>query len=360
MDMYRKKIAWILALFLISVLIHIYSVSPDRVESQYATGIYPYISESLRFLFGWIPVSIGDILYGIAAVWLCWGLLSFLYRLIRGRLSINGLKKGLLTALIVLLSIYIIFNIFWGINYNRKGISYQLGIDEKKFTSMQLRQLDSILLEKVNESKRALVKNDAVKKTNKEIFDESMDAYKTIAVSYPFLTYRQQAVKHSLWGWVGNYLGFAGYYDPFTGEAQVNTTEPSFLLPYTTCHEMAHQLGYAKEDEANFVGYLAAAASTDTAFHYSVYLDLFLSANRNLYNVDSAEAKTLAKQLLPEVKTDLKEWRAFEIKHKNPVEPAIRWLYGKYLENNKQPSGLLTYDEVTGLLIQYYNKFGKM
>jgi hypothetical protein len=79
-----------------------------------------------------------------------------------------------------------------------------------------------------------------------------------------------------LWGWLGNYVGFTGYYNPFTGEAQVNTTVPKFLQPFTASHEVAHQLGYAKEMEANFVGYLAASHSTDTLFRYSVYLDLFL------------------------------------------------------------------------------------
>ncbi len=59
--------------------------------------------------------------------------------------------------------------------------------------------------------------------------------------------------------WLGNYLGFTGYYNPFTGEAQVNTTVPQFLLPNIALHEMGHQIGYAKEDEANFSAYLAAS-----------------------------------------------------------------------------------------------------
>jgi len=163
-----------------------------------------------------------------------------------------------------------------------------------------------------------------------------------------------------MWGWLGNYLGYMGYYNPFTGEGQVNTTIPLFLQPFTTCHEIAHQLGYAKENEANFVGYLAAISSKDEFFHYSVYLDLFLYANRNLYHSDSAAANTFTKQLLPAVKNDLIVWRKFNQRHKNPVEPVIRWMYGKYLENNQQPSGMLSYDEVNGFLIAYYKKYGKL
>jgi hypothetical protein len=64
--------------------------------------------------------------------------------------------------------------------------------------------------------------------------------------------------------------------------------------------------------------------------------------------------------LVPEIKNDLQEWRAFSRRHKNPVEPVIRWMYGKYLENNQQPQGVLSYDEVTSFLIAYYKKFGKI
>ena len=89
-----------------------------------------------------------------------------------------------------------------------------------------------------------------------------------------------------MWGWLGNYSGFTGYYNPFTGESQVNSTVPVFTIPYTACHEVAHQLGYAKEMEANFAGYLAASTSDDNFFRYSVYLDLFRYANRNLFLLD--------------------------------------------------------------------------
>ena len=174
------------------------------------------------------------------------------------------------------------------------------------------------------------------------------------------IKYHTISIKPSMWGWLGNYTGFTGYYNPFTGEAQVNTTVPEFLQPYIACHEVAHQLGYAKEMEANFVGYLAASASQDTLFHYSVYLDLFFYSNRNLYGNDSAGAKSFAMQLLPSVKADIKEWKDFNRRHKNPIEPVIRWVYGKFLEGNQQPQGVLSYDEVTSFMIAYYKKFGKI
>src|SRR5678809_1786278 len=110
-----------------------------------------------------------------------------------------------------------------------------------------------------------------------------------------------------MWGWLGNYAGFMGYYNPFTGEAQVNTTVPKFLQPYITTHEIAHQLGYSKENEANFVGYLAAISSPDPVFHYSTYFDLFLYANREVYFFDSVSSKNAREELNPFVKKDIEE-----------------------------------------------------
>jgi uncharacterized protein DUF3810 len=345
-------------LFLFCVAIHLFSASHLRTEIYYSNGIYCPISKLLRTFSGLLPYSIGDIIYGILFVWIIIKIVELIGHLIRGDAK-PGYWEAILSKLIrIVLWIYIVFNIFWGINYNREGIAYQLGLPERKYTIDDLKQLNGLLLQKLNESKKALLQNPDSFQNNNELFNKAIASYGEAAKKYSFLTYKDPAVKSSMWGWLGNYLGFTGYYNPFTGEAQVNTTVPIFLQPYTTCHEMAHQLGYAKEDEANFVGYLSASASTDTFFRYSVYLDLFLTANRNLRVADSLSAKVYRKQLLPEVVVDIKTWRSFLMQHDNPVEPLITWMYGKYLQSNQQPSGVLSYDEVTGLLIEYYKKYG--
>ncbi|MEJ7587359.1 MAG: DUF3810 domain-containing protein [Ferruginibacter sp.] len=359
--MNRKKY-WICvcALALIALLIHFFSSNQARVENYYSTGIYPFISVFLRHLFGWIPFSFGDILYGAGVFWILSKLAKFIIKLIRKEMSLKVFAAEFQWVPVTILLLYISFNALWGINYNRKGIASQLGLTMGKYSREELGMLNNVLLQKVNAASRQLPKGPSNVMSTREISLRSRDAYGELNKQYPFLKYQPASIKRSMWGWLGNYLGFLGYYNPFTGEGQVNTTIPKFLQPYTNCHEIAHQLGYAKENEANFVGYLAAASSKDVSFNYSVYLDLFLYANRNLFQTDSTAATAFIKQLLPPVKADLREWRQFIIKHKNPVEPVIRWLYGKYLENNQQPSGILSYDEVTGFLIAYYKKYGRL
>lgn len=357
---FRKKQVVILVLAVFCLLIHFYSLSEKRVESGYSTHFYKGFSQALRSFFGWLPFSIGDLFYGLFIGWILWRIVRF------SKLAFSkGPKKqfyinSLYKLFIFCSSIYIVFNIFWGINYNRRGIAWQLGLQLDKYTEDDLKMINGVLITKVNEYKREMIQKNMAYPTNKGLFNMANDAYQSVTKQYPFLIYKPASVKSSMWGWIGNYSGFTGYYNPFTGEAQVNTTGPKFLHAFVTCHEIAHQIGYAKEMEANFVGYLAASNSNNPILQYSVYVDLFVYANRNLYYTDSASARKYRDALDTAVVADLKEWAAFVKLHQNWVEPVVRWIYGKYLQGNEQPNGVLSYDEVTAFLIAYYKKFGKI
>ena len=307
-------------------------------------------------------LSIGDFLYGIVAIWLIYKCIKVIYYLfqkntaeLRAKLIRN--VYGIVIAGCVL---YLVFNLFWGINYNRKGIAWQLALTDLKYTTRDLKIINQELLNKVNQAKTSLLNKQVAYPPHDVLFKKAADSYGRLMQAYPYLQYQPASLKRSLWGWFGNYAGFTGYYNPFTGEAQVNTTVPAFLLPFTSSHEVAHQLGYAREMEANFVGYLAATHSADTLFHYSAYLELFLYANRNLNGVDSAAAGNFRRLLLKPVKDDIREWYDFNKKHRGLLEPVVRWIYGKFLESNEQPQGILSYDEVTGLLIAFSKKYGKL
>ncbi len=377
----RKSLIFTLVLVAIAAFIHIYANDSTRVENQYSTGIYPVFSRILRLVFGWLPFSVGDVLYGLVILWLIWKLVKGIMVIFKKRpllftpkgeememneakftrsLNFNGIGAGALKTTCILFIVYIVFNLFWGINYNRMGIASQLQLKMEKYTTEDLKMINGLLLEKVNATKQALVISNLTYPSKQQLFLKVKEAYQQAEKAYPFLKYHPVSLKPSIWSWVGNYMGFTGYYNPFTAEAQVNTLVPKFLQPFASCHEVAHQLGYAKEMEANFVGYLSATASTDTLLHYSVYLDMFMYSNRNLFATDSVAAIEYRQQLSPAVIDDLKEWRAFNIKHRNPIEPVFRWIYGKYLEGNQQPQGVLSYDEVTGFIIAYYKKYGKI
>ena len=359
---HRKKLITVGLLLLASLLIHLYSLDPQRVEKGYSAHFFPFIASLLRRGLGWLPFSLGDILYAAAFIWIVIKLIDLgkvFFRRNRENIKERGVK-GILSVTILCASLYIIFNILWGINYNRQGIATQIGLDVRKYSTEDLKMINGVLAEKINASKIALMRGGKGYPSDRELFDMTKAAYDRAAEKYTFLRYVHPCIKRSMWGWIGNYTGFLGYYNPFTGEAQLNTTVPKFTQPFTVCHETAHQLGYAKEMEANFVGYLAAVSSEDTLFHYSVYTDLFSYANRSLYFADSAASRIYRQMLLPQVTEDFKERKRFAQAHTSFLEPIVRAIYGKYLESNQQPKGMMSYDEVTAFIIAYYKKFGRI
>jgi hypothetical protein len=358
---YRKKTIVTAILLLVSVAIHFYSLDAQRVENGYSTKVYPTVSLCFRRLFGWLPFSIGDFLWGALVLFLLVKLFLVIKFLFLKRWKTTANRKYvfiLFSTSNFILVVYICFNIFWGLNYSRRGIAQQLSLRMDHYSLKELQQINELLVQKVNSSKKSLLNQHKRYPQRKELYTLTAAAYEQISIKYPFLAYHQASVKTSMWGWLGNYMGFLGYYNPFTGEAQVNTSYPLFTQPFTACHEVAHQLGYAKEMEANFVGYLAASASKDTVFKYAVYSELFSYANRTLYFADSSASLVYRLKLLPAVTEDYKEKRKFNAAHTSFLEPIFRIVYSKYLRNNQQPMGLLSYDEVTAFMIAYYKKFG--
>ncbi|MBK8951585.1 MAG: DUF3810 domain-containing protein [Chitinophagaceae bacterium] len=353
-----KSKIWVL-LILLTILIKFVSWYPYWVELNYTRSIYPYVSKIQRFLFGWIPISIGDIFYIVLIIIVVYKASIFFRLLFQRKLNRKYFILVLQQGIFIFLFLYVTFNLLWGLNYNRKGIAYQLNLEVRKYTTNDLDTLTTVLLERVNKYAASVnVQQRDTFNRKKKLFSAAAKAYVEAGNQYPFLRYKPMSVKPSMFSYLGNYLGFQGYYNPFSGEAQVNTTIPLFLEPYVTTHEIAHQLGYAKESEANFVAFLACRSFDNDAFRYSLYYDLFHYAIVEVYRRDTALGRSFQERLHLQVKKDRQAYREFYNRYKNPIEPIIMWGYGEFLKANNQPAGKMSYNEVVAWLIAYYKKFG--
>ena len=216
------------------------------------------------------------------------------------------------------------------------------------------------LATEVNRNYSAALDNREKLKKKSFLFSGASSAYFELEHKLPDFEYNTKSIKPSIFSYLGNYLGFTGYYNPFTGEAQVNTTVPLYIRPFTSCHEIGHQLGFAKESEANFCAFLSARESKDAAFRYSVYFDLYAYGRTYLYREDSMSLKRIDSLLVPGVKADYRDLRAFIQAHANPVEVIVDRLYSQYLKANQQPSGRVSYNEVILLMLAYNKKYRKV
>lgn len=310
---------------------------------------YEFISTLLRNLIGRVPFSIGDVIY---CVWVVIGiifLLRCLWVLIHGRWK--ELLQMALKAVAALLSLYFFFLLLWGGHYRRTTMVADLGFKTKDYTTADLYLLTDTLVKLVNRDRAQMEKQPLGKE---QMFSMAAHAYNDLAKSAPTLEYRHTSVKSSLFGEYLNYLGVTGYLNPFTNEAQVNTTIPAFQQPFVTCHEIAHQLGFAPEEDANFVGYLAASRMTDSRFRYAANFDMLLYSIRRLGRRNGYLARVLWDKTDPGVKEDVRKLIRFYEKYEGPVDNYSAVLYDQYLKANRQKHGIRSYSEVIGWLMAYY------
>lgn len=354
-----KSWGWVL-LIVLTIAIKWVSLYPDWVEKNYTYGLYPVISKIQRFLLGWIPFSIGDLLYGFLVVVILWKTVLFFRAVFKKQLTRKYFIKGLQQLIFFFLAVYVTFNLLWGLNYNRNGIAHQLRLEVKPYTTDELDTLCRSLQNKLNyyAAKTDTVQREKYFSKPRHVFETARQAYQRADGKYSFLNYQRKSIKPSLFGFLGKYVGFQGYYNPFTGEAQVKTSIPVFMQPFVTSHEIAHQLGYAKENEANFVGFLAARESESVDFIYSAYNDMYQYAIREFYKMDVKRAASLDSSIHPVVKRDRREYFRFLYKMRNSVAPYMMRMYDSYLRMNNQPKGYRTYHEVVTWLVAYYKKYG--
>jgi hypothetical protein len=351
----------LLVLLVLALLIKAFSFNQNWVERYYTYGFYPAISRLSRLLLGWIPVSVGDILYVAAFIFLVlktWKLIRLLAkRQVKEYLSWVLFRKYLK----LVLWIYILFNVCWGLNYDRAGIADQLGLNVKPYTTEELKKLTLVLQERLN---FYAAQSDSVKRLaldrNSNLSRQAILDYQKAKEEYGFLAYKVPSVKASIFSGVGHYFGFSGYINPFTGEAQINTAEPVFVKPFVINHEIAHQVGYGKENEASFVSWLVSKRSASVDFRYSAYYEVFFDAVYEYRRTgDTTIRRKLNKNLHPRARYDKMDELNFRLKRKNAMQPYVTDFYSSYLKLNNQPKGIATYNEVIAWLIAYMKKYGE-
>ncbi|MBW0178159.1 DUF3810 domain-containing protein [Sediminibacterium sp.] len=353
-------------LLVLALVLHILGYFPKAVENWYSTGIYKGISATLRLLTKWAPFSIGDCLYILFIISIIVALVRALIRLKR-----EGWNRWVLIPMGLhlfskILWIYIVFRLLWGLNYNRLGIEYQLKLSKKGYQTEDVIQLSNRLIDSLNACRQRLPDTLLPAPPLDSIFRMAGIGYARAWEEYSFLNYTQRSIKPSLFTGLADWMGFTGYYNPFTGEAQVRTDVPKLVLPFVACHEIAHQLGYASESEANMVGLLAALASGDPFFRYSAYNDLFSYAQREELYLLAMDKDSLRFQQVIQlnrermdtlVRKDRKEVREFFQQRQHKTSATLNNLYDQYLRFNNQEAGVKSYDEVIGWLIAYLKKY---
>lgn len=347
-----KQAATFWVLLCIILLLVWFRQNPERVERYYYSGIFRFISTGLHYLLNWLPYSFGDVLYGLIVLLLLLGIVRFVCFLF-----IRQPKKAwalLLRFVICLQVAWLWFYCFWGLNYYRPPAAQLLGYNDTTYTIKDVAKVTNLIIDSAN-SLRACIDTGHLPTTTLMYADASATVKQLQQTSAKFATVKPRA-KSSAYSFILNYIGTSGYYNPFTGEAQVNYQMPFFDRPFVACHEMGHQTGWAREDEANFAGYIAATGSNNTLFRYSAYYAGIEEFMRYLRRRDTSAYRALRKKISPLVFADFKADSAYWTRYQGGAEMVSGLMFDKFLKANNQPHGLRTYNRMIILTMGYYRK----
>jgi len=330
-------------------------LKPDITEKLFSRLIYPPIGKALSMLSGLLPFSLAELLVIILIALAVFLIIRFIYKLIRSRNKPNTIFNGLINTLCILSIAYSLFLLLWGFNYYRQPLAYSLGYKIEKSTVADLEELNLDLINKTNQLRKNVAEDTAgimvINGGFKNAIQRSALGYQKLSKDYPFLRGSFGIPKGIVLSNQLSYMGISGIYFPYTGEANVNKLVPYSMLPSTIYHEMAHQRGFAREDEANFIAYLTCKAHPDVDFQYSGYLLATIYSMNALYKYNIDSYNELSAYYSEGVKRDLKYnyeyWKQFE----GPVEELQERINDTYLKSNKQADGIYSYGRMVDLLL---------
>ena len=268
-------------------------------------------------------------------------------------------KDTILSILSFVSVFYFLFHVLWALNYYREPLFEKMEI-QKDYSDADLLAFTKKIIAKTNAVHYQLTKNDSLKVvfpySQEQVFEMSLNGYKNLSVEHPYFSYSKLSTKKSLISLPLTYMGFGGYLNPFTNEAQVNYLGPMYSFPLTTNHEMAHQMGYASESECNFIGFLASVKNDDLYIQYSGYSMALRYCLNNWQARDEAIFKQLLKTVHPGILKNYQESEHFWKQYDTIIDKGFHAFYDQFLKVNQQKDGMEGYSKFVNLMVNYYKE----
>lgn len=350
--MLQKKTKLLIVLAVLSIAIFSFGFFPEAVETYYSKQFYSVISTIQRGISSFLPFAIGDFLYLILILLVIKSIVFFSskQRKVKADYANFALK-----SVNFLLLIYISFKLLWGLNYSRPRINEQLQISNEPYQKEQLINLSSLFIKKLSALNKS-IDTSQFEYDPEELASIATDTYNQLAEQQPFFTYKYPAVKPVNNSWLTSKMGIEGYYNPLSGEANINQRLPVFVLPFVTCHEIAHQLGVAKEDEANLVGYIVASNTDNAEFKFSAYYNMLRYVLVEIRLKYPEDYNNIITKIPAPLMDKFKAEREFWAKYNGAMSVYMSKTFDQILKLNNQQKGIKSYQDIVLWLVNYHKK----
>lgn len=313
------------------------------------------VRSTLSLLTSWIPFSVGEAIILLLPL----GLFLALRLAVRrycGSWRAAFVYVGILLS--VASTLFSAFTLGFAAGYRSSPLDQKLEMERAPVSATELYDTAVILVENINELSREINfggDDFSVMPYNLNELNRRLNtAYAEISREYEFITHVNSRVKPILLSEVMSYMHITGVYSFFTGEANLNVNFPDYTIPYTAAHEMAHQRGIAREDEANFMAFLVCINSDDPYIRYCGYLNTYEYVASALYRADKDLYFKAAERMDQAVNLEMVAYNDFYDKYRDTTASQISGAVNdSYLQSQGTP-GTVSYGMVVDLTVAYY------
>ena len=333
-------------------------------EYVFARGIYRVYGTAFSFINGLLPFSVGEWLLIIfclcVAAFPVVTVILVIKRKNKAATLISCIRYLLMAGGVV----FLWFIIGAGTNYYRYEFSTFSGLEIRKSSVDELYELCLRLAEKTNAAREELGVEEGKTFTSalsdRERAGEARKAMEKLSEEYDVLKGYYPYAKPVFFSRALSEFNITGVYFPWTVESNVNVDIPDYSLGAVLCHELSHLRGFMREDEANYIGYLACVGSDCAELKYSGYMMALINAGNQLYSADKDKYYEVRSMYSDGVNLDLKEnseyWEQFK---DTPLSTAGEKMNNTYLKMNNVEDGTKSYGRMVDLLLAEWRKNNK-
>lgn len=328
-------------------------------ENWYGDVIYPFLVGIFARISGIFPFSLAEIVVTLAVLTCLFAIIYFIVQLVRKKgQRLRFLLSSVSTAAMVLSLVGAGFMYSCGINYYRTPFSAYSGIDIRTYTTDEVRETLEYIIENTNR----LIDEVELDENGQCVLPDNLrsvtvSAMYALAEQYPALSSYYPQAKPVLASPLMCYTKIVGIFTPYTMEANYNTCDMPEDIGHTICHELSHLTGFMREDEANFISYLACRGSGDKYLEYSGFYSTLGHMLNAYYKAVSYEeyvriVGTIDARVYRQICLESEFWSQFD----TPVAEVSNAVNDTYLKINDQSDGTKSYGRMADLVIGEYLK----
>lgn len=370
-NLFRKKRVWVYSILVGLVLVlNVVAWNSTAFCDFYIKNIFPVWVNTYGRVTGLFPVSLGEymLVAGVICVFLCPVALLFCVFCRARRYAVGYLRFFAW----VLVSVCLVMTLNCTILYHASTFSQQYlpkEIAEREYTLEQLIKVRNHVVVKCNQYSQLMERDeDGDILYEGDMKAEAVKAMQKLGKTYDQLDGYYPRPKPLAASDFFSQQYMTGYYFPFSMEANYNDVMYHMNFPATMCHELAHLRGYIFEDEANFIGFLACVGSEDVVFQYAGYLSVLNYLDNDFYKAVGRDAekylaqeRILTQASLDNVFVKQEEWDRINAKaliDTETVDEVSDTFTDTTLKLNGVSDGMLSYNRVVRLLLQWYDSQG--